>query len=222
MRASNASSQLKRLLLVFATGAMIVQSSAYADDNDKDIGKIELRHEFRLLVGYSPISPTLIGTTTDRRLGMAELSYSYRFRSWNQVSLSYTAGILPGVLLAQPLQIEMSAWGFNKEIPSHLVYGFGVMPVGLFAEFAKRRCWHPIAEINGGVVASTEPIPVKGINATGLNFLFNFGGGIRWRVNRKSALTAGYRFLHISNANTTDFNPGLDNNVFYISYSLLH
>ena len=37
----------------------------------------------------------------------------------------------------------------------------------------------------------------------------------------RAAVTTGYRFLHISNANTPDFNTGLDNNVFYASYSFL-
>ena len=31
----------------------------------------------------------------------------------------------------------------------------------------------------------------------------------------------GYRYFHISNAYTTSFNPGVDNNVFYVGYSFL-
>ena len=44
---------------------------------------------------------------------------------------------------------------------------------------------------------------------------------MRWDIGSRSAVTAGYRFLHISNAHTTGFNPGVDNNVFYASYSFL-
>jgi hypothetical protein len=47
------------------------------------------------------------------------------------------------------------------------------------------------------------------------------GGGIRWNIRPRSALSFGYRFLHISNAGTTSFNPGLNNNVSYFGYSLL-
>jgi opacity protein-like surface antigen len=99
------------------------------------------------------------------------------------------------------------------------VYGFGVTPVGLYAEFARSHRVHPIAEANGGIVASTEPIPLRGDGATGLNFLFDFGGGVRWQVSPRRAVTTGYRFQHISNAGTTNFNPGLDNHVFYLSFS---
>jgi ABC-type lipoprotein export system ATPase subunit len=35
------------------------------------------------------------------------------------------------------------------------------------------------------------------------------------------AVTVGYKFLHVSNANTTSFNPGLDNNVVYVGYSFI-
>ena len=37
----------------------------------------------------------------------------------------------------------------------------------------------------------------------------------------RRAITVGYRCLYISNAGTTSFNPGLDNSVFYASYSFL-
>jgi hypothetical protein len=180
----------------------------------------EPRHELRVLAGYSPNSPTVIGTATGRELATAEVSYSYRCWSWPHVSLSYTAGMMPAVVLRQPEQLEL---GFllAQEIPAHAVYGFAVIPVGFLAEFARRRRLHPIAELNGGIIASTEPIPERGLNATGLNFIFDIGGGVRWNVSGTAAVTVGYRFLHISNANTTSFNPGLDNNVLYASYSFL-
>ncbi len=60
-------------------------------------------------------------------------------------------------------------------------------------------------------------MPVRAVNATGLNFMFDVGGGVR--IGR--AVTLGYKFLHISNANTTSFNPGLDNNVIYAGYSFV-
>ncbi len=176
----------------------------------------EPRHEFRLLAGYSPRSPTLIGTTTGRRFAMAELSYSYACWQGRASSLSFTTGILPAALVRQPARAV-----FGSESPSHWVYGFGVMPVGFVAEFARYSRVRPIVEANGGIVASTEPVPIRAPNATGLNFLFNFGGGLRVKITGRRVVTVGYRFLHISNAYTTDFNPGLDNNVIYASYSLL-
>jgi hypothetical protein len=70
-------------------------------------------------------------------------------------------------------------------------------------------------------VASLEPIPQQGPNATGLNFMLQFGGGVRWKVKPRHAVTVGYKFVHISNGYTTSFNPGLDNHVIYAGFSWL-
>jgi hypothetical protein len=167
----------------------------------------DLRHDFQFIAGFSPSSPTIIGIETDRRFALAGFSYSFRCWAWNSVSISYTGEIMPAAILIQP--------------GGHAVYGFGVTPLGFTMDFARGRKVHPFAEVNVGIIASTEPIPERQPDATGLNFLIELGGGVRWKTGRRSALSAGYRFLHISNAFTTDFNPGVDNNVFYVGYSLL-
>jgi hypothetical protein len=164
------------------------------------------RHEFRFFGGYSPATATLIGTETDRRFAVAGFSYGYSCWAWNSVILSYTAGVMPAAILIEP---------------SHSVYGVGVTPVGFTLDFTRRHRLDPFVEFDGGIIASTEPIPERHPDATGLNFLFDLGGGIRWRVGTRRAVTLGYKFLHISNAYTTGFNPGVDNNVFYVGYSFL-
>jgi opacity protein-like surface antigen len=130
--------------------------------------------------------------------------------------------VIPAAIVRQPSQIVSTAlFPAARIIPPHSVYGFGVLPIGLYAEFLRHRRLHPILEGNGGILASTEPVPELGDNATGLNFIFNGGVGVRWNASQQSAVTLGYRWVHISNAETTSFNPGLDNNVFYVSYSFL-
>lgn len=170
------------------------------------------RHDFQFFAGYSPASATLIGTTTDRRLAVAGFAYSYRCWSWNSVSVSYTAAAMPAAILIQPAGPGSRA---------HAVYGFAVAPLGFTFDFARRRRVHPFLETLGGIVASTQPIPIDQPDATGLNFCFDFGAGIRWRAGERGAMSVGYKFLHISNAYTTNFNPGVDNNVFYVGYSFL-
>jgi hypothetical protein len=192
-----------------------------------DGSQSEPRHEFRVLGGYSPDSPTLLGTAEDRKFIMIEASYSYRCWSWEHASLAYSAGVVPAAIVRQPTQFERVTAGtpgnvtFVQKIPPHAVYGFGILPIGVHAEFARHHRLYPVAEANGGVVASTEPIPERANNATGLNFMFDGGAGLRWNAAERHALTFGYRWVHISNAETTSFNPGLDNNVFYVSYSFL-
>jgi hypothetical protein len=107
-----------------------------------------------------------------------------------------------------------------RPVDAHWVYGFAVAPLGFTFDISQRRL-HPFIETLGGVIASAEPVPEDQTDASGLNFLFDFGGGVRYRIRPRQSLTFGYRFLHISNAGTTSFNPGVDNNVFYVGYSFL-
>jgi hypothetical protein len=42
-----------------------------------------------------------------------------------------------------------------------------------------------VADLRGDIIASTEPIPEPGINATGLNFIFDIGGGVGWDMGSR-------------------------------------
>ena len=56
--------QLAVLLLLSATPACAALCSG-------DLSPSEPRHDFQFFAGYSPVSATLIGTTTDRRFLIA-------------------------------------------------------------------------------------------------------------------------------------------------------
>jgi hypothetical protein len=175
----------------------------------------EPRHDFQFFAGYSPVSATLIGTTTDRRFVAAGFDYSYRCWAWPGVSISYTGGILPAAILMQPGQY------LPQFVPAHAVYGFGITPLGFTLDFGRHRRVYPFLETDEGIIASSEPIPIDVPGATGLNFLIDLGGGIRIRTGERHAISFGYKFLHISNGFTTAVNPGVDNNVFYAAFSIL-
>src|SRR5271170_2502226 len=84
----------------------------------------EPRHEFQFFAGYSPVSATLIGTTTDRRLFMTGFGYSYRCWVWPGVSISYSGELMPMAVLLQPGQY------LTQFVPPHAVYGFALTPLG--------------------------------------------------------------------------------------------
>jgi hypothetical protein len=177
------------------------------------------RHEFQFLAGYSPQSATLIGTTNGVQFTAAGFEYSYRCWAWNPVLVAFTPGMMP--VAVQQVPTLYPAFRGGQIVASHWVYGFGVTPIGFTVDFARRHAAYPFVEINGGIITSTEPIPVNVPDATALNFLVDFGGGLKWSPERRRyGLTFGYKFLHISNAFTTAVNPGVDNNVFYLGFSL--
>ena len=177
------------------------------------------RSDVQIFAGYSPGSPTLIGSEPNRQLALAGLGYGYRCWTPGSVSIYYTVAAMPAAILRVPTQ---TIYRFDPPsehlVDAHSVYGFAVAPIGFTFEFGRRRV-HPFLETLGGVIASTEPIPENQPDASGLNFLFDFGGGIRWDIGPRRAVVIGYKFLHISNAGTTSFNPGVDNNVIYFGYS---
>lgn len=129
---------------------------------------------------------------------------------------------MPAAILLQPQQ-EVNFPNGIGVVAAHAVYGFALTPIGFTFDFGRGHAVYPFLQIDGGIVASREPIPLNIPDATALNFMFDFGGGLKWRpAHRRLALTLGYKFLHISNAFTTTVNPGVDNNVVYAGYSFLH
>ncbi len=175
----------------------------------------ELRHDFQFFAGYSPVSATLIGTTSDRRFVAAGFSYGYRCWIWPGVSLAYTGELMPAAILLQPAQY------LPELVPSHAVYGFAVTPLGFTADFGRGHKVYPFLETDEGIIASSEPIPINIPGATGLNFLIDLGGGVRIKTGERHTISLGYKFLHISNGFTSAVNPGVDNNVFYAGFSFL-
>jgi hypothetical protein len=132
-------------LSVFVSALVLpaMQGAGVCSDSDG-----QPRHDSQFFAGYSPVSDTLIGTATDRRLVLAGFSYSYRCWSWNKVSVSYTVAAMPAAILIQPAE---------SNSPSHAVYGFAVAPVGFTFDFARKRRVHPFLETIGGVIASSQP-----------------------------------------------------------------
>lgn len=202
--------ELRLFFLLFLSSA-----AGWAGLCSQDSSPAEPRHDFQFFAGYSPVSATLIGTTTDRRFFIAGFGYSYRCWVWSSVSISYTGELMPAAILFQPAQYlpQFSA--------SHAVYGFGITPLGFTVDFGRSHQAYPFIETDEGIIASSEPIPIDVPGATGLNFLIDLGGGIRIKLGEHHAMSLGYKFLHISNAFTSPVNPGVDNNVFFAGFSIL-
>lgn len=98
--------------------------------------------------------------------------------------------------------------------------GEAISPVGMRWNFLPRRKLQPFFEGHGGDMFSTHPIPVE--TAGSFNFTFDFGVGLEWYRTHSRSLRFEYRFHHISDHDTTDFNPGIDNGLFQVSYVFGH
>jgi hypothetical protein len=198
-----------------------VSSPAAYTDSERTGG-----NEFTFWGGYSPHSPQFIGVTEDRHLFMAGFGYQRVLLAAGQVAWKFTVDTVPVILVSQPTfaGVEISKPSQLPPASQSLVgrrttYGMGLMPVGFQLNFLRTRRVQPIFGINGGFAYfSARQVPVPG--SSNFNFMFSTGPGVQIFTGNTRSITLGYRFYHISNADTGNpFNPGIDANFFYAAYS---
>ncbi len=97
-------------------------------------------------------------------------------------------------------------WQFNPDSR----YFAGLAPFIRY-NFATRSRWMPFVEFGAGVSATN----IDGCDLTG-TFQFNLqiGGGLNYFINKKTALTLQYHWLHFSNAGIREPNHGTNTQMF--------
>jgi hypothetical protein len=94
--------------------------------------------------------------------------------------------------------------------------GAGVVPLSWRWNLDPRGRWFPYAEVGGGALWTTEPVP-KG--TTGTNFTTHAGFGARWLAAGGQGLLIGYRLHHISNGNRVARNPGVNAHMLVVGWT---
>ena len=94
--------------------------------------------------------------------------------------------------------------------------GVGLAPLQWRWNLASHGRVHPFAEVGGGALWTTAPIPA---GTTGSNFMTHAGAGLRLLSGRGRGLLAGYRLHHISNGNRLRRNPGVNAHMLMVGYS---
>lgn len=206
-------------------------------------------NEYQVWSGYSPFSVQWIGKTEGRRLFMVGAGWHRVIIANNSVAWKFTLDVVPALLVSQPtitgLQPSFTGTfpnlvfagcvppsitfetvnnpkgpfiGSCQHADRRTTYGFGLEPVGFDFNFRRRHRFQPIAGINGGFAIFTHDVPVS--NSNSFNFTFSLRGGVQIFTSESRSITIGYRYHHISNANTGNpFNPGIDSNFIYAGYS---
>lgn len=185
------------------------------------------KNEFGLWLGYSFDSPHVIGTTSERQLGLLAFHFGRTLFDKGSISLQYTLDVMPLALVGQP---KITKIIFTTPPPvttfvpgsREYVYGGGINPIGLKMNFLRQRRLQPFLASTAGFIASVKPVPIDVPGGTQFNFDFDFQGGVQYfNHSHDRAWMLGYKLHHISNANRQDLNPGMDSNVFFIGYSLI-
>ena len=175
--------------------------------------------------GRSTVTASLGGVPNGQLL-ISSFSVTRSFLHWKRFRASYFAEALP-LVVATMVPKGQPEWFFARgQTDSMLVLypsgigpdlGVGIAPVGLRLSFQLGFGVTAFAEGNGGGVAFARAFPIP--EARSLNFLGSAGGGLRIGSTGRRSYIAGYRFTHLSNANTAA-NPGFNAHVFYLGITL--
>ena len=93
-------------------------------------------------------------------------------------------------------------------------------PVGFQFDLRPKARVQPFFSENSGILYFSQRV----LSPQGSQLLFStyLGLGINFFPAQHRAVTLGYRYQHMSNANISDHNPGTDANTFYLGYSFFH
>lgn len=216
----------RRFLLTTLVCLLLLVACSVAQDSaasDASPGKALERgtNQLGFWAGYSPNNPTLIGTTTGRPYFEADVQYARVLAAGHGWAFKYMVELVPVALINQPRQQQVVQGNFLTlvDVPGtkRVIYGAGTSPIGLQLNFRRGHMLQPYLNGSAGMLYFTDQVPISG--SSQFNFTFGWGAGVEIWHRENQSLSLGYKFHHISDANTTNRNPGADSNLFYAGYA---
>ncbi len=157
----------------------------------------------------------VFGYAQDRQIGLLGAGVTLPLKRLKVGTFSYKVEVIPVALLSEPKLFRTDSTSLSRG--RQLVYGAGASPVGFQFELNSTHRVQPFAEYTGGALYFQRRIFSP--QASQFNFTVNFGGGVRWLPTKGPAISIGYKYLHISNANISAKNPGADFQLLYLALS---
>jgi hypothetical protein len=173
-----------------------------------------LEHGVELWLGRGTHSPMwgFLGNTPGVNMAMLAVRFTRVVASNADMTLEYTADIVPAVVLSPPLPTvegthtssarcedrKCELIPLQRTFPPGSAFGAGFSPVGLTWVFRPDTRVRPILATTGGVLWTDRQVPTTG--ATRINFTATAEAGLRTAISRSYELTTTYRFHHLSNA----------------------
>jgi len=94
-------------------------------------------------------------------------------------------------------------------------YAAAISPLGARVNGFNSHRLQPTFSLDLGMVFSSRDLPVD--NSASINYLFSFGPGFEFFYTRNKAVRMEYVYRHMSNANSGNVNPGVDQGVFRLT-----
>jgi hypothetical protein len=175
-------------------------------------------------------SLTVIGTATfangsirgdafDRHLILTGIRYGRLLVSNGVFALNYTAELIPGAWLSQPILGEHHE-AVQRRIPpfthTETTFGAGANPVGVELMLRPDRKLQPLIATDEGFLYFSRNVP--SVSAARFNFTVDVRLGLRVRLDHGQALSLEYSYHHLSNGYRAVENPGVDSQMFCVGY----
>lgn len=169
-------------------------------------------HEFGAWWGLSLISGHIWGFAKDIKYMPIDVRYSYEFEHWDHWTMRYSPEVTALAMIDEPVQGAK-----NPELLRKRTYGSGLSPVGFQSDFFPSKRVQPFLSTDGGFIYFMDRV----LSPEGSRYMYtvDFGTGINIFRKERQAVSIGYRYQHLSNANISEHNPGMDANTFYVSVS---
>ena len=212
------------LALVLITAATLFSQALSTDSSTSKASSPQLTNEgiqkrdneWGIWGGFSFDAPTLIGKTPSARFGNVGLRYGRVLKTSKTVAFEWTIDAIPLAILSNDRFVAVSPSVFTVTRKS--AYAAGASPIGLKFNFRRNRRVQPFGQATGGFLYFSQQVPVAG--ASQFNFTFDFSGGVQIVNSNRRSFTIGYKYQHISNANTANFNPGVDVQMIFAGFSV--
>jgi hypothetical protein len=175
-------------------------------------------HEVGVWGGFSLHSGHYLGYEHGVKFFPFDVRYSYRFLLKNKFAVRYSP---EATLLALVDEPNHPYWdSANPTTPTRISKGGGISPVGFQWDWTPRKRVQPFFSENSGILYMNQRV----FSPEGSQLLFStdLGLGINFFPTLRQAVTVGYRYQHMSNANISERNPGTDANTFYVGFSRFH
>ncbi|MDR9419006.1 acyloxyacyl hydrolase [Gracilimonas sp.] len=161
--------------------------------------------------GYSTTSVRFLGKTRDAKSQIIAFGYQRKLMEYKpDYYLWLTADIIPYLHYDYSKRDESGRPAERS--------GAGISPIGFKMVNTISNLWNPFVSTSGGIIYMNKKFPTD--KARQLNFTFDINIGNTIHLNNNSFLSLGYKFHHISNAQTGKENPGLDSNFFFLKISI--
>jgi hypothetical protein len=170
------------------------------------------KHEkISFLGGYSFNSVEFLGKTSHSQTQIFTLGYHKEIKEYSNGNLLwYTTYFIPYIHYTYPKRDDG-----NRVVSKR---GFGVSPIGFLLNKENSKRLSPFIETSGGFIYMESEFPTD--DSRKLNYTFDIALGADVKFDSFGTLSFGYKFHHISNAETGSENPGLDSNFIFIKFSI--